>query len=487
MNLWLKKILRTADVPDAESSASCSPFTMDELKHAILQMNAKGACGPDDIPPTFLKALGPAALTELLAIFNELFLLGICPKEWRRAIIIPLLKALKSASELASYRPISLTSCICKTFERMMSERLFYLAESRGLLSPYQAGYRKMRGCEDQIARIIQGIEDGFEQDPHHRSVLVLLDFSKAFDQVWTEKLLLHLHEIGIPLQFIRWLREFLSNRSGRVKFNGILSHGVHFLQGVPQGSVLSPLLFLFYINALAPLLPDKNINSMFADDVSILSTARTLKEAQDRAQAAVDIVVKWAKRCKLKLNASKSEVSFFSHYSGDSNMRPTILIDGKEIGFNPTPRLLGVTLDRSLTFTPHVDNICNEVANKLKMLSCVAHSKWGWKKEQVMQIYNCQVKSRMDYAGFAWQTYLSKHNMSRLETIQNRAIRIATGQYQRCPSEAKRAEVGVASYKTSSERAVARSRVKAICLPDDHPRHIALTAPCKKEADQVP
>jgi ribonuclease HI len=480
-NLRLKRLLRTADAPDADSSSSCQPFTMDELTQAIKQMKAKGAYGPDDIPPTFLKALGPIALAELLSIFNIAFELGICPQIWRQAIIIPLLKAGKAAGDLASFRPISLTSCICKTFERMLSERLFHIVESKNILSPYQAGYRKARACEDQIARIIQGIEDGFEQDPFHRSVLVLLDFSKAFDQVWREKLLVLMHNMGILLQYIRWLYQFLRNRFGKVKFNGSMSKNTQFHQGVPQGSVLSPLLFILYINSLALQLPDININALFADDVTILAVRRTLEEAQQAAQKTVDIVVAWAKEWKLKLNASKSEVSFFSHYPGDSKLQPTIVIEGKPIDFNPTPRLLGVKLDRSLTFTPHVNDICDASTNNLKMLSCLSHSKWGWGKYQVMRIYNSHLKSRMDYAGFAWQPYLSITNYNRLETIQNRALRIATGQYQRCPSEAKRAELGAISYRTSSERAIVRARVKAICLPHDHPRYLALTAPCKK------
>ena len=110
---------------------------MDELVFAIGQMKTKGAYGPDDIPPTFLKALGPVALAELLAIFNAAFELGVCPQIWRQAIIITLLKAGKPASELASFRPISLTSCICKTFECMLSDRLCHIVETRNLLSPY--------------------------------------------------------------------------------------------------------------------------------------------------------------------------------------------------------------------------------------------------------------------------------------------------------------------------------------------------------------
>ena len=347
VNLHLKKLLKSSDVPDQSASASCAPFSLDELEAAIDQMRANGACGPDDIPPMFLKALGPAALDELLDIFNFLFRHGICPYSWRLAIIIPLLKLGKSASELASFRPISLTSCICKLFERVLGQRLYHIVESKGILSKYQAGYRKMRGCEDQIGRIIQEIQDGFEAK--QKSVLVLLDFSKAFDTVWKERLLVSLHTMGIPLQYTRWLREFLSNRHARVKFNNTMSQTAQFHHGVPQGSVLSPLLFILYINSLAIQLPDTNINSLFADDVSVLAAKLNALDAQIAAQTTVDIVVKWAAESKLKLNATKSEVSFFSNNTHDSKWRPTIIIDGKPIGYNATPRLLGVKCAHSM------------------------------------------------------------------------------------------------------------------------------------------
>jgi len=159
-NRRLKKILTSPSVDDESSS----PFTMSELKKAIRKMKKKGAAGPDEIPPAFLKALGPKALYELLAIFNQSFESALCPQIWRLATVIPLLKKDKPASELASFRPISLTSCIGKLLERMVAERLYHLAETRGWFNHQQAGFRKGRSCEDQIIRITQAIEDGLQQ-----------------------------------------------------------------------------------------------------------------------------------------------------------------------------------------------------------------------------------------------------------------------------------------------------------------------------------
>ena len=132
---------------------------MSELQSAIKKMKGKGAAGPDNIPPSFLKSLGPLALQELLSIFNSSFSLAHCPRIWRVATIIPLLKAGKSPSEVASFHPISLTSCVVKLLERFIADRLYYIAETN-MFSRFQAGFCKGRSCEDQITQIVQAIED---------------------------------------------------------------------------------------------------------------------------------------------------------------------------------------------------------------------------------------------------------------------------------------------------------------------------------------
>ena len=143
-------------------------------------MKRKGAAGPDDIPPPFLKELGPCAQQELLAIFNCSFTDSFCPQVWCLAHILPLLKSGKSAGDLASFRPISL-SCVVKALERKVkalerkvNDRLYHMAETQGWFHPAQAGFRKGRGCDDQIRRLFQKIQDGFQDKPFKRSVIVI-------------------------------------------------------------------------------------------------------------------------------------------------------------------------------------------------------------------------------------------------------------------------------------------------------------------------
>ena len=211
---------------------------------------------------------------------------------WRVATIIPLLKAGKSPSEVASLPPISLTSCVVKLLERIKADRLYYIAETNNMFSRFQADFRKGRSCEDQITRIVQAIEDGFQQRPMQRSFLTLLDFSKAYDTVWREKLLHHMLNTGIPPIFIHWIYSFLIDRRGRVQLFDAFSSNRRFTQGLPQGSILASLLFLFYINNLATTLNNNAVIALFADDVSILTTTHKREDAEAIAQSVVSSVV---------------------------------------------------------------------------------------------------------------------------------------------------------------------------------------------------
>ena len=479
LNRKCKDRLKNSASADDES---CSDFTMVELTRAIRKMRRKGAEGPDDIPPTFLKELGHKALTELLSIFNISFRKAECPQIWRNAIILPLLKSGKLASELPSYRPISLTSCVVKLLERMINDRLYHLAETRGMFNHQQAGFRKGRGCEDQAARIIQAIEDGFQHKPMLRSVLVLLDFSKAYDTVWQQKLLLSMIDQGVPMTLIRWINCFLQNRQAKVRFNNVLSRSRKMRQGLPQGSVLSPILFLFYINNLAKILPSENINSLFADDVTILAVRKSLEEAEAAAQTSVDTVVRWADEWKLKLNATKSEACFFTSSPKEAKWTPNIVVPVKSkkkkrkvaIPFKPTPRLLGVILDRQLCFGPHIDSISEKLQNNYRMLAAVSHSKWGWKKDMLRSLYIGLINSSINYAGFAWQSSISDTQIKALERLSNRALRICTGHMKKTPVEALYLEMRLPNIRTQIKRSATTAAEKCLRSNSDHPRRIA-------------
>ena len=449
-------------------------FTITELKNAIDKMKKRGAPGADNIPPLFLKNLGPKALEKLLSIFNMAFQSADVPQAWKDAIIIPLLKNGKHASEITSFRPISLTSCVVKLMERMISERLYYIAERKGWFSKLQAGFRKGRGVEDQILRVTQKIADGFEKK--EKSLLTLLDFSKAYDTVWRERLLHSLLDQGVPSQYVLFLRGFLLNRQARVRFNGVLSKSKLMKQGLPQGSVLAPILFLFYINNLSSLFSEDLTISMYADDVSILSSSTDLRIAERQTQTAVDTVVSWSKLWKLNLNGTKSEVSVFTLSKLDKDWFPSIEIDGNNIKYEPHARLLGVTLDRRLTFKKQVEAVTAKATQKMGMLRAVANSEWGWRKEDLRKIFLAHIQSVLNFASSSWQPWLRKSLIKKLQVVQNQCLRIITTQAKSSPVEALHAETRVPTIKTTIDANCLRSYEKALRMQDDHPRKIAAT-----------
>ena len=313
-----------------------------------------------------------------------------------------------------------------------------------------------------------------------NKSVLVLLDFSKAYDTVWREKLMLTMGERGVPRLLLKWLRGFLHNRLANVKFCDAVSGTRTMKQGLPQGSVLSPILFVFYINELANILPDSVTSTLFADDVGILATNRDRDTAQRLAQEAVDVVVKWSREWKLNLNATKSEVSFFSTWTGEADHLPTVIIEGTPIPFKQNPRLLGVYLDRQLTFNAQVKHIKEEITKKFSMLAALANTEYGWRKDDLKVVYHAFISSKMHYASAAWQPWLSESNVKVLDSIQNRALRIMSGQVASSPVEALRAEMDIPSFATQRDRRCLLAKEIAERRPEDHPRRLALESVVK-------
>ena len=151
----------------------------------------------------------------------------------------------------------------------MINNRLYDLAEENGWLAEQQAGFRKQRSCEDQVLRLVHHVSDAFQESKPQRTVMALFDYSKAYDRTWRELLILKLVKMGVPLQMVRWINAFLRTRTAEVMVNGVLSKRVRMKQGLPQGAVLSPLLFLLFINDLVDAIPEGVECSLFADDVA--------------------------------------------------------------------------------------------------------------------------------------------------------------------------------------------------------------------------
>ena len=225
--------------------------------------------------------------------------------------MLPIHKKGKNKNDAKSYRPISLTSCIGKVLESMINKRLVWHLESNQIITPQQAGFRQHHSTEDQVTYVSHMIEDGFQDKKH--SLAVWVDLEKAFDKVWKDGLRLKLRRSGVQGSIYNWISQFLHNRKARVQVNGTYSRKKVMREGVPQGGVLSPTLFLIFINDIMKDFPRNVKGAIYADDLVMWCTEEHLSTAQYRLQLSLNELNRWTKQWAVKTNANKTTFSVFS------------------------------------------------------------------------------------------------------------------------------------------------------------------------------
>ena len=421
--------LRRATCPVESHSSFCSSFILDEFHAAAFGLSSSTATGPDKVAYPMLKHLPRSGMDFLLRIFNLSWSSHSFSSIWKTSSIIPIHKMGKPLDSPASFRPISLTSCVSKLFECIILSRLLFFLESNSILSPRQAGFRSGRSTLDQILYLSQSISDGFNKPrPGARTILSTIDFSKAFDFVWHPALFHKLISAGLPPCFARWTQSFLSDRRASVVYQNRISRSFRVRRGVPQRFVPGPVLFSFVINDLPASLPSSVSCSLYDDDLAIWSSSPSVPTAVEATQEALFRLERWSEYWCLPLNPSKCDASFFSVDPHQANLQPNLLLLGSRVRFNSTPTFLGVIFDRTLSFSKHVSSLKAKFFPRLKALCCISAFSWGPSKESLSVLYKSFLWSLLTYASPGWFPFLSATNITKFERLHRAASRAITG-----------------------------------------------------------
>ena len=406
-------------------------FSLKELNEALLSTSDTSP-GEDTILNVMLRKLPDEAKRYLLKIINKIWETGILPQSWKIAIVIPIKKPNKDPYQTTSYRPIALTSCVCKVMEKMINSRLVWHLETKKLLSPFQFGFRKNRSTLDPLLRLSNQIQQGFVQNC--QTIGVFFDMEKAYDTTWRNGILKQLQKMGIKGNLIRFIHSFLSNRFIKVRVGNVLSNAFKQEEGVPQGSVLSVTLFAVAINGILDEVPNPVRASLFVDDLAIYCTAYDAISACRYVQKAINAVSKWAKMNGFKFSAIKTVAIRFTRCRR-KEVIPNLKLDDMILPFADDVKFLGMTFDSKLTWAKHIDILQCKVKKTLNLLKVVSGFEWGADKKSLLRLYDALCRSKLDYG---CQIYSSACNskLNDLNVAHNMGLRICSGAYRTSPIE---------------------------------------------------
>lgn len=368
----------------------------------------KLSLGPDQIPPRLLKMCASSLARPLTLLFQQSLDEGVLPAQWLMATVVPIFKRKGKSCEPANYRPVSLTAACCRLFESLLKEPMVEFLETNGLISNAQHGFRSKKST---LTNTLEGMLEWFEAlkagDIVHS---IFLDFAKAFDTVSHPKLLHKLVSYGISGKVLAWIKAFLSGRTQRVRVDDALSSEVPVTSGVPQGSVLGPILFLIYVNDIVDVTAGAAC-SLFADDAKVSVRCDKHTATDPALLQALTKIQEWSKTWQLSLSLPKCQIFCF----GAAVSQPHYEIDGVALEVTADIKDLGVFLSSSAKSSYQ----CAEVAKK--GLAKVAHIFRCFRtrnRKFLLDMFRVYVRPIVEYNTPVWSPYLLK-DIKAIERVQ--------------------------------------------------------------------
>jgi len=408
-----KSLHSTGEVKEVQEFIECD-FSKDEVIRLLKTMKPNKAPGPDDIYPKILVECAEELGEVVLTIFRSSFNSGQVPTDWKLANVTPLYKK-GPKNDPGNYRPVSLTSVLGKVFETLLKMRIMIFLETNSLLSDYQYGFRKGKSCTTNLLKFYDKVTE--EIDKGNSVDVIYIDFQKAFDKVPHEALLFKMKRFGLGNSVIRWIDSWLANRKQRVHINGKFSDWAEVKSGVPQGSVLGPILFIMFIDDISWDLNSKL--SIFADDLKVMSIVNSI-EQREQLQYDLMKITEWATRWGMSFSVNKCQAL----HLGKNNANHSYILQGENIQDSELVRDLGVLVSKDFKMSKQ----CIEASKKAnRMLGYIKKSITSRSKEIILPLYRGLVRPHLEYAVQFWSPFLKK-DIELLEKVQHRATKMITG-----------------------------------------------------------
>ena len=376
-------------------------ITTNGVEKLLNTLNPRKAVGPDQVSTWMLKNFSSQLAPVLKALFTQSLESGDVglPTDWKSANVSATFKK-GERSTPSNYRPVSLTSVTCKMLEHIIASNIRQHLDDHNILSPAQHGFRKKHSCETQLLTTIEDLARGLDQ--REQIDCLVSDFSKAFDCVAHQRLLYKMDWYGIRGETNIWIRNWLTSRTQTVVVDGERSEEAEVISGVPQGTVLGPLLFILYINDIG-----ENTSStirLFADDCLIYKNIKSQSDAAT-LQEDLDTMVSWSKKWQMSFNAKKCTLLCVARkrnvISHTYKMLGTNL---EQMEHNP---YLGVELSAGLEWKHHVKIVSGRAHRTLNFLQ---RNMYRCPTEVRKQAYISLIRPTLEYASTCWDPYIIKH-----------------------------------------------------------------------------
>lgn len=416
-NPHAKEILNFLDV-SCQMDLPIKHFTIREIRSEIRKLNKKSP-GYDLIDGRVLKSLPKKGLVLLTVIFNSILRLSYFPTRWKCAKITMVPKPGKPENSITSYRPISLLPVLSKLLEKLFRKRLSPILQSLCILPDHQFGFREGHGTPEQCHRVVNVIRDALEKKSYCSSVF--LDVKQAFDRVWHQGLLYKLKHL-LPTPFYLLLKSYLHERSFFVNINGIDSDVGKIAAGVPQGSVLGPVLYTIFTSDM-PVSEDVTV-ATYADDTAILATSKCHLNASNKIQRQLSMMQEWYNKWNIKINAEKSGHVSFSLRKDEC---PPPTFNGAVIQSTSSVKYLGLHIDKRLTWNGHIRMKRQQLNIKTKRMHWLLGPKSALSLNNKVLLYKIILKPIWSYGIQLWGT-ASNSNVEILQRYQSKTLRLITG-----------------------------------------------------------